>query len=170
MDGADLTEDGWAVTTHDLFRFVTEHPAPRPYGYADQIWVDLRSWKPAVLWVVAITLVIAGLMAEQWLALPLGFGLIAFYLWAIRGTVKYLRDTPAVVGRIDRLSRHPLLPDHSTAMAVLTDGRTVPVAVRTRLVSWILKQGLPAEVLVLLDDRSKYCTVIGARALGGAEV
>jgi|SRR5579883_1531541 len=164
MDESDLTAEGWAVEDHTFFRLMTEHPPPRPYGYANQLWVDLRSWKPALLWIAAITLLVVGVTMRQWYLLLPGAGLAAFYFRAVRGTVEYLREAPTAIGRIDGLSGHPILPDYSTAVAELADGRKVRVAVRTRLASWIVKRGQSAEVLILLDDRSEYCMTLAARA------
>ena len=169
MGGSNAAAEGWATEDDSIFRLLAEHPPPRPYGYADQLWVDLRSWRPLTLWAAAIACLVAGVLMGEWRTLLFGVALVGFYLYAIRGTVGYLRDTPAAVGLLGDLSPHPVLPDHSTAVAVTADGQRIPVSVRTRLVAPILDRGRRAEVLLLLNPRSEYGVVFGARAQPGPD-
>ncbi len=165
---SDVTEE-WATEDDAIFRLLADYSPPRSYGYSDQLRVDLRSWKPLTLWAVATICFVAWAMIGNGSALSLGIAMVSFYLWAIHGTVRYLRDTPTAAGHISQLLPHLWLLDHSTAMAVTAEGLRVPISVKTRLVSPILGRSQHAEVLFLHDNRSEYCAVFGARAMPGSE-
>jgi hypothetical protein len=167
MDKTQVTPDGWVVTDIETFRLIADYPPPRPYGYLRQFGEDARNWKPITMWAVgAGTIAVA--VATGWRPLlVVGVVVLAFWFVMFRAAVRYLRDSPATVGLVGAMTPHPLLRDYSTGVALLADGREVPVDFPTRLADGIIGGGRRAEVLFLEDPRGGLALVLGARAALG---
>jgi hypothetical protein len=161
----EITSDGWAVTDLRTFRFLVDHPPPRPYGVWDQIREDAGSWTVVGLWVAVAGFVTAGVVTGQWLFLAPAFGLASVWATGCRIVVRDVRNSPVAVGIVDALEPHPLLPGSSTALARLAEERQVPVTVETVLIRDIIDSGGQAEAMFLDDPKTQYSRVIGVRAV-----
>src|SRR5689334_13436778 len=146
MDKTEVTPEGWVVADLKTFRLIADHPPPRPYGYLQQLWVDSRSWKSIAMWVIGVGIIAIAVAIGWWPFLPLGGALLAFWFVMFRRTVRYIHDSPVGVGLVGALSPHPLMRDYSTGIAVMADGREVPVTFPTRLADGIIGGGGRAEI------------------------
>lgn len=170
MDKTEVTPDGWVVTDLETFRLLADHQPPRPYGYLHQLSVDGRSWKPITMWFIGGGLIIVAVALGWWLLLPLGGTILLSWFRMFRRTVRYVREAPVDVGVVGALRPHPLLRDYSTAIAMIADGREVPVTFPTLLADGIIKGGGQAEVLFLDDPRSEFSLGLGVRAADDGRV
>lgn len=165
MDEMEVTSDGWIVTDLETFRLIADNPPQRPYGYLDQLWIDCRSWKPIAVWVIGVGIIALAVVVRWWLLLPLGGALLAWWFLMFRRNVLYLRQSPACVGVVRAMTPHPLSSDYSTGIALMADGREVPVTFPTRLAAGIIGTGEQAEVLFLHDPQSEFSLGVGVRKM-----
>jgi hypothetical protein len=91
-----------------------------------------------------------------------GFRQMYIMLDGFRRALRMQRHGPLVLGAVHSLGKRSFVRDYSDCQAVLSDGRSISVRLKTAplaaLHGW-------AEVLVLVDTRDEHGYVVGVRAL-----
>jgi hypothetical protein len=108
---------------------------------------------------------IAAAIATGWWLLLLA-GLPPLLLWArlCRSTVRLVRTCQVASGVVATLEPHPLIP-HILVVgrALLSSGEEVNVGVQVQLAREMEREGLPAEILLMVDPTWQYQPVFAAR-------
>jgi hypothetical protein len=161
----DVTPEGCVVADLEDFRRFADHSPPRPFVYLDQLKTDARHWKPVAMWIVGLGLVALGATIGWWSLILVGLVALAIWLRLFLNVVRYLRDSPVLIGIVEELRPHPVSQNYSTAQARLADARIIAITFVTRLVADALAEHGRAEVMILYDPKSEYSYGFAARAL-----
>lgn len=160
-----VTSEGWVVTDLPTYRFLMDHPPPRPYGLVYPLRDELRDAKALAFWIGGLSAVAVGIALQLWLLIPIGMialgGMLRLYLRVARA----FRSSPLLSGVVTSLARHPGQQDYSTARARLPDGREIPVALLSSPASALLAQAGWVEVLLLEAPQAEYSVVVGVRGV-----
>ncbi len=177
---AAVTPDGWTTTDSRAFRVLADHAPPRPWGYWDQIRIDLREPKIVWLWARGLLFAVLGVglgatavVAEEWslllvgvLALYHGLRLLSLWFRLARATVESIRSHPVATGVVARFAPHPIIPAIVwVGRATRPSGDMVDVAAGLPLAHAIGRAGTPAEVWFLDAPDSQYQSVFAYRPL-----
>jgi len=157
------TPDGWTVTDLELFRRLMDYDPPRPGWYWSMLKADMKSLKIIAIWVVGFGSIALAITTSSWQLLPIGIGLLAFWIWCYFRTVREYRDCHVSTGLIDGLEPHPF-PKCVTARARIANGREVPVVLEETLADEGLTDEGQAIVIFIDNPRVQFCGVIGARS------
>jgi hypothetical protein len=86
-------QDGWYVSSREsalVSRVRTTSP-PRRYGALDQLRVDLRSPVSLPIYIAVIAAIIYGGATQNWVALMLGVGAVAFFSRGFISSIRAIR-------------------------------------------------------------------------------
>jgi hypothetical protein len=158
------TPEGWWVTHLPSYRFLTDHPPPRPHALLYCLRLESRSWKALAIWLGGASAMAIGIGFGEWLSVALGSAVLLIWLWFFLRFALPLRGQPALTGVVETLAPHPFGSGYSTARAKLSDGRVLPVVLFTSE-SKVLERHGQIEVLFLYAPQSQYSIVLGIREI-----
>jgi hypothetical protein len=160
----ETTVDGWMVEDIRGFEIMRDHLPPRPHSYWRQIRQDFREPKIIRMWVTGFGFTAAAIATGWWPLLVLGVPPLLLWARLCRSTVRLVRTCQVASGVVEALEPHPLIPNIlAVGQAVLSSGEQVNVGVQVHLAREMEREGLPAEVLLMVDPTWQHQVVFAAR-------
>lgn len=148
-------DSGWLVPTKEraLSKLLRTTPAPRKFGPLDQLRVDFRSGPAAMMYLLCIGLLAAGLITTDWVLVLAGFAILAFFARGFVDGIRSVRHGVLSVVRITEI-QHQVVGGQGVTEKVSVDGRSMNVGYDLSIVRALLDEVGVAEIQVIYDPRS----------------
>jgi hypothetical protein len=173
------SQDGWIIDNPDAYQFLVRHDPPRPGSFLQVLKLDARDSQVRRYWVTigglvgigAVGLWIGSVTGTPWLMLPgfvaigAGGGLLVLLIRLFLPAVRNQRLGHLLRGEIRSLGPPVLARGCSKTNALLSDGRSILVALSNTPATELLSRYGRAEVLLLASPDEKWGSVIAIRAV-----